>query len=241
MLRALIIDDEAPARSELVYLLGETGVVDVCGEASNVRDAVPLIKSTPADVIFLDIYMPGFNGLQLAESLKSHPNPPAIVFVTAHSEHALAAFNVNALDYLVKPVDRSRLEAALRKVATVATSTALPLERDESKRVLVSKAGKKLFVASADIIYIMAKDDYSYIVTAEDRFLSTSSLTSLEESLSGLEFYRAHRRYLINLKQVHSISPTPGGTLSITLENADGIEIPVSRRRVGSLKKLLNL
>ena len=105
MLKALVVDDEAPARSELRYLLGECEGVEVVGEASNAIEALQLIKAIPYDVIFLDIQMPGLTGVQLAEVLAGLTHPPAIIFVTAHSEHAVKAFEVRATDYLVKPVE----------------------------------------------------------------------------------------------------------------------------------------
>ena len=236
MIRALIVDDEAPARSELTYELEETGLVEVVGEAANVRDAVNFIKATPIDVIFLDINMPGFSGLQLAEVLGTHTNPPAIVFVTAYSEFAVKAFEVDAVDYIVKPVDRLRLESAIAKVRKGRTPCV-----DQSTRLTVTKGGKKHFISSGEITYLMAKDDYSYIYTEDARYLSTSSLTALEEKLDSAGFYRVHRRYLVNLSRIKSVEPQAGGTLELTLEDEAATKVPVSRRRVSGLKKEMGL
>lgn len=236
MIRALIVDDEAPARSELAYVLEETGQVELVGEASNVRDAVAIIKSTMVDVIFLDVNMPGFSGLQLAEVLGTHSNPPAIVFVTAYSEFAVKAFEVEAADYIVKPVDRDRLEAAIAKVRRGRTPCS-----DQSTRLTVTKGGKKHFLSSMEIAYLMAKDDYSYIYTNDTRYLSTSSLTALEEKLESAGFFRVHRRYLINLTRIRSVEPTTGGTLELTIDDDEGTKIPVSRRRVSALKRAMGL
>ena len=236
MIRAFIVDDEKPAREELAYLLDETGSVEVVGEAANVRDAVTLIKTIPAEVIFLDINMPGFSGLQLAEVLATHPNPPAVVFVTAYSEFAVKAFEVDAVDYILKPVDPERLKVALEKVRKGRTPCL-----DLSTRLTVTKGGKKHFISSADITYLMAKDDYSYIFAEDQRYLSTSSLTALEEKLAGAGFYRAHRRYLVNLAKVRSVEPHDGGTLELTIDDAESTKIPVSRRRVSGLKKEMGL
>lgn len=236
MIRALIVDDEAPARSELAFLLEETGQVELAGEAGNVRDAVAIIKSTAVDVIFLDINMPGFSGLQLAEVLGTHSNPPAIVFVTAYSEFAVKAFEVEAVDYIVKPVDRERLETAIAKVRRGRTPCS-----DQSTRLTVTKGGKKHFLSSMDIAYLMAKDDYSYIYTNDSRYLSTSSLTALEEKLDSAGFFRVHRRYLINLGRIRSVEPTTGGTLELTIDDDEGTKIPVSRRRVSALKRAMGL
>lgn len=236
MLKALVVDDEAPARSELRYLLGETGGVEVVGEASNAMEALQLIKAIPYDVIFLDIDMPGLSGVQLAEALAALTNPPAIIFVTAHSEHAVKAFEVKATDYLVKPVEIERLKKAVSRLTPVAEQAPARVER-----IPVEKAGKKLLVGVGDILYIMAKDDYSYLHTESDRYLSTMSLASLETKLDSAGFFRVHRRYLVNLACVKEVVPMYGGTLLLTLTDANATQVPVSRRRVPALKKALGL
>ena len=236
MLKALVVDDEAPARSELRYLLGEAGGVEVVGEASNTIEALQLIKAIPYDVIFLDINMPGLTGVQLAEVLAGLARPPAIVFVTAHSEHAVKAFEVNAADYLVKPVELDRLKRSISKLEPAAEQAPARIER-----IPVEKAGKKLLVSVDDILYVMAKDDYSYLYTAADRYLSTISLAQLEAKLEPVGFFRIHRRYVVNLSRVKEVVPMYGGTLLLTLTDEAATQIPVSRRRVPSLKKALGL
>ena len=191
MLKALVVDDEAPARSELRFLLGEAGDVEVVGEASNALEALQLIKAIPYDVLFLDIQMPGLSGVQLAEALAAHPRPPAIIFVTAHSEHAVKAFEVKATDYLVKPVELDRLKLAVSRLAPVAEQAPARIER-----IPVEKAGKKLLISVEDILYIMAKDDYGFLHTSADRYLQTMSLASLEsKSPAGQLSLALHRRY----------------------------------------------
>ncbi|MCL2818297.1 MAG: LytTR family DNA-binding domain-containing protein [Actinomycetia bacterium] len=237
MLRALIVDDEAPARAEMKYLLSKVKQVQVCGEASNVHEAVTLIKTVPADVLFLDIHMPGFSGLQLAEGLKSHPSPPAIVFVTAHSKHALAAFDANAVDYLMKPVDVGRLEIALSKVIEK-NADAQDGELEFETRITVSKGNKKFLLNPDEIAYCMAKDDYSYVYTAHDHYLSTTSLTAYEDRLADKGFFRAHRRYLVNLDWISTVEPTEGSSLLLTMKDDSQSKIPVSRRRVVEFKRI---
>jgi two-component system response regulator LytT len=236
MLKALVVDDEAPARSELRYLLGECGGVEVVGEASNAVEALQLIKAIPYDVIFLDIQMPGLTGVQLAEVLSGLTQPPSIIFVTAHSEHAVKAFEVRATDYLVKPVELDRLKQALARIEPIAEQAPARVER-----IPVEKAGKKLLVNVEDILYVMAKDDYSYLYTAPDRYLSTISLAQLETKLEPVGFFRIHRRYLVNLLRVREVVPMYGGTLLLTLSDEASTQIPVSRRRVPALKKALGL
>ncbi len=237
MIKAIIVDDEAPARSELSYLLEETGQVEVVAEAANVREAIERLKENGGDLMFLDIQMPGANGLQLAEALGRLKYPPAVIFVTAYSEHAAKAFDVNAIDYLVKPVETERLLKAISKAKKYLSSS---VKGAQVERIPVEKGGKKLLVSTDKIHFIMAKDDYSYLHTSNDRYLSTVSLAQLETKLEPYNFFRAHRRYLVNLNCVEEVTPLSGGTLQLTLTGEEE-KVPVSRRRVAALKKALGL
>jgi len=234
MLRALVVDDEAPARSELRFLLDEAGGVEVVGEASNAVEALQLIKAIPYDAIFLDIDMPGLSGMHLADVLSNLERAPAIIFVTAHSEHAVKAFEVAATDYLVKPVELDRLRHAIGRVAGLEGGTRI-------ERIPVEKAGRKILLSVEDIYYVMAKDDYSYLFTDAERYLSTISLAQLEQRLEPRGFFRVHRRYLVNLSQVKEVVPMYGGTLLLTLQDSGATQVPVSRRRVPALKRALGL
>ena len=229
MLKAIIVDDEASARSELRFLLDETGEVEVA--------AIEQLKDVGADIMFLDVNMPGVDGLQLAEALNELKYPPYIIFVTAYSEFAVKAFEVNATDYLVKPVETERLMQAIGKVKQLITAQG---RSTTNERIPVEKGGKKLLIPASKIHFIMAKDDYSYLHTENDRYLSTVSLAQLEAKLEPLGFFRVHRRYLVNLACVSEVDPVSGGTLLLTLTGEDE-QIPVSRRRVSSLKKALGL
>ncbi len=237
MLRAIIVDDEAPARSELKFLLDEFGSVDVVAEAASVREAIEKLKEYQCDVMFLDINMPEANGLQLANALQHLRYPPAVVFVTAYSEFALDAFKVNAIDYLVKPVESDRLAQA---VARVQENVALHAQAQHSERIPVEKGGKKILIAIDKIRFVMARDDYAYLQTDTDRYFSTVSLAQLEKRLDGHGFFRVHRGYLVNLAMVEGVEPVSGGTLLLTLNGVED-KIPVSRRRVSALKKALGL
>ncbi|MBQ6390607.1 MAG: response regulator transcription factor [Eggerthellaceae bacterium] len=237
MLKAIIVDDEAPARSELRYLLDELGQTEVVAEASTVREAIEKLKDHPCDVMFLDVNMPEANGLKLAEGLQTLKFPPAVVFVTAYSEFALDAFKVNAIDYLVKPVETERLAQA---IARVRDNVALHLRAQKSERISVEKGGKKILISIDKIRYVMARDDYAYLQTDTDRYFSTVSLAQLEKRLGTHGFFRVHRGYLVNLSMVEEVEPVPGGTLLLTLNGVEE-KIPVSRRRVSLLKKTLGI
>jgi len=237
LLKALVVDDEAPARGELRFMLSEAGGVEVVGEAGNAAEAMELIRAISYDVVFLDIDMPGLTGMHLAEALGELERPPAIVFVTAHSEHAVRAFEVEATDYLVKPVEVERLRRAVERLTPAApTSGAARVER-----VPVEKGGKKLLLAVEELFYVMAKDDYSYLFTDGERYLSTLSLAELERKLEPRGFFRVHRRFVVNLAQVKEVVPMYGGTLLLTMKDRAASQVPVSRRRVPSLKKALGL
>ena len=237
MLKAMIVDDEIPARSELRFLLDEIGGVETTVEAGSVREAIESLKERRCDVVFLDINMPGVNGMQFAEALSKLKNPPAVVFVTAYSEYGADAFGVNATDYLVKPVETERLRQAIDKVNAIVGSVQ---KKNSSERIPVEKGGKKVLVPTDKIRYIMAKDDYSCLYTEDDHYLSTISLAQLEVRLADANFYRVHRRYIVNLGYVNEVESVPGGTLLLTIRG-DNEKIPVSRRRVAPLKKVLKL
>lgn len=237
MLKAIIVDDEAPARSELKFLLDELGQTEVVAEAASVREAIEKLKEYPCDVMFLDINMPEATGLQLANALQHLKYPPAVVFVTAYSEFAIDAFKVNAIDYLVKPVEEERLAQA---IARVKEHVALHAQVQKLERIPVEKGGKKVLINIDSIRYVMARDDYAYLQTDTDRYFSTVSLAQLEKRLDGHGFFRVHRGYLVNLSHVTEVESVSGGTLLLTLDGCDE-KIPVSRRRVSLLKKALGI
>ncbi len=245
MLRALIVDDEGPARSELRYLLELPGDVEVVGEATNAREALELIEALDYDIVFLDIEMPALNGLDLAEKMRTREAVPAVIFVTAYSEHAVKAFELEAVDYLVKPVTADRLADAVEKVKRGERSQISRGGNGERKiqinRIPVEKAGKKILLPIEDIIFISSKDDYSYIHTADARYISSTPLRILEERLAENVFYRVHRRYLVNLNMVSEITPMYGGTFTLTVKDNARTQIPVSRRRSAGLKETLGL
>lgn len=237
MLKAIIVDDEVYARSELRFLLEEEGRVKVVAEAASAREAIEKLKKFPCDVVFLDVSMPEATGLQLAEALQHLKFPPAVVFVTAYGEYALDAFRVNAIDYLVKPVGAERLEQAIARVREQVT---LRMRTQKSGRISVQKEGKKLFVGTDKVRFIVACDDYAYLQTDADRYFSAVGLAQLEKHLDGHGFFRVHRSYLVNLSMVEEVESTSSGALLLTLNGVDE-KISVSRRRSSQVKKALGL
>ena len=237
-MRAMIVDDEAPARSELKYLLEESGRVDLIVEATSAREAVEKLMEVRVDVMFLDISMPKTNGMQLAEALHKLKNPPQVVFVTAYSEYALDAFGVDATDYLMKPVETDRLAQALDKIVEHIKPLNLPVSVE---RIPVVKSGSKVLVPIDQIRFIEAKDDYSCIYTESDRFLSTISLQKLEDRFVGHGFFRIHHSYIVNLEYVAALDVISAGILQLTIQGFEDKHISVSRRRVVALKRALGI
>lgn len=234
----MIVDDEAPARSELHYLLDQTNRISNIVEATGARDAVNKIIEARPDVMFLDISMPKTSGMHLADALHKLKNPPVVVFVTAYSEYAVQAFNVDAVDYLVKPVEIDRLNEALDKVEKRLASKA---SSHHVEKIAVEKAGHKVLIPIEEIRCIEAKDDYTCISTADDRYLSTSSLTKFEERLKDFGFFRVHRASIVNLEYIEDVTVGANGIMHLSLNGIEGRTISVSRRRVVQLRRLIGL
>ena len=235
----MIVDDEAPARSELRFLLEQTGKIGTITEASSVRSAIEMLMESRVDCrVSRYLRCPVPRACNLPRQLHKLKNPPAIVFVTAYSDHAVEAFDVDAVDYLMKPVEEARLDRAIEKVmqrAKPVTDSKVTIER-----IPVEKGGRKVLIPVDDIRFIMAKDDYSCIYTVDDRFLSTTSLAQFEAKLCDFGFFRVHRRYIVNLACVTDVETVPSGASSWALR-ASTNACRFSRRRVVPLKKALSL
>lgn len=229
-LRALLIDDEQPALDELAWLLGQDdriGLVDTCGSGTA---ALKMLRNHEYDVVFLDIQMPGLNGLELAEVLSQFRQPPLAVFVSAHEEHGVRAFDVNAVDYVLKPVRRERLTEAVRRVVE-----ALDLGEDAAEQVAVERGGVTRFIQRRDIRWVDAEGDYARLHTATDSFLVRIPLSTLEERWNSAGFVRIHRSTLVNLAAVTAFRVN-GGRITVQV---DDIELPVSRRQAATVRQLL--
>lgn len=246
-LRALIVDDEAPARSELRYMLENADNVEVVGEATNAREAIELIRALNHDVVFLDIEMPGLTGLNLAEIILELPQSPAVVFVTAYGEHAVKAFELDATDYLIKPFDEKRLLKTINKIVesrkeyhkSGAASTHKGLLN--IGRIPVEKKGKTILLSTQDIIFVDTKDDYTIIHTYDDSYITSFTLKGLEARLQDDAFFRAHRGFIVNLHEVKEIVPMFGGSFLLRVKDSKETEIPVSRRNAKNLRSILGL
>jgi DNA-binding LytR/AlgR family response regulator len=247
-IRALIVDDEYAAREELRYLLRSFPEVEIVGEATQMSEALELIRNIDYDLCFLDIRMPGGTGLELVRELSKRQRP-AVIFTTAYPDHAVEAFELDAVDYLLKPFDESRLAHALEKVmerGELVTEVEGEVEgRDDSTlppvdKIAVPVADRTVLLDVDEIVYATAARGYSYIVTANGRHLVPNSLTDLERRLSQRGFFRAHRGYLINLRKARAIEADFAGALRVVMEERDE-RVPVSRRQARELKRLIGL
>jgi two-component system response regulator LytT len=253
-LRALVVDDEPLAREEICYLLEEMGGVAVVAQAGNGPDAVEAVNEHEPDLVFLDVQMPGLTGFEVARRLVASGPPVAIVFVTAYDQHAIEAFEVNAVDYLLKPVDSGRLETAVQRVRQ-RRSTSRPLndqlerivqlvEQRQGRREQVAvKVGERyLLVQADDIIFASMVDESITIVTSQ---ISGSgnfrTLDELQARLDPARFWRVHRSHLVNINKIKEIVPWFSRNYILRMKDAKATEIPVSRSQTRRLRDYLKL
>jgi two-component system LytT family response regulator len=237
-MKALIIDDERLAREELKSLLKDHPKVNVIGECSNAEEAMDSIEKLKPDFIFLDIQMPGKDGFQMLAELATTPR---VIFVTAYDEYAIKAFEYNALDYLLKPVEAERMAEALRKL-----SEHIEQEREPEKhalsvndQVFVKDGDKCWFVKLKDVRLFESIGNYVRIYFDGNKPLILKSLNSLEQRLDERVFFRANRKYIINLNAVQKIENWFNGGLMVEIEG--GVQIEISRRQASRLKEMMSL
>lgn len=240
-MRALIVDDERLARKELTNLLQEFQEIEIVGEAVNAEDAEEKINSLKPDLLFLDIQMPGKTGFELLESLDSVPD---VVFTTAYDEYALKAFDYNAMDYLLKPIEPDRLKETVAKLLNRNSKPEASSESPAQKlgpqdRVFVKDGDKCWFVKLENIR--LFESDGNYIKIYFDNFkpMIHKSLNALDEKLDDRAFFRASRKHIINLTWVESIESWFNGGLMVVLRGGDKVE--VSRRQAARFKEMMSL
>jgi two-component system, LytTR family, response regulator len=239
-MKALLIDDERLARQELKSLLAPYPEIQIVGEANNAETAIESIKLLKPDVIFLDIQMPGKNGFELLEEISGLPE---VVFVTAYDEHAIRAFEVNALDYLLKPVQPSRLAETVKKILNKDSSVHETKEQtqplNDNDQVFVKDGEKCWFVKLSDIRLFESEGNYVRVHFEKNRPLILRSLNNLDERLNNRTFFRASRKHIINLKWVEGIENWFNGGLMVKLRGGEQVEI--SRRQAAKLKDMMSL
>jgi DNA-binding LytR/AlgR family response regulator len=238
-LRVLAVDDEAPARAELAYLLARDPRVTTVLTAADGAEALRTLETTPVDALFVDIRMPGLDGLDLARVLRRFASPPVVVFVSAYDSHAVEAFDLRAVDYVMKPVREERLTEAVRRVVEsrerVPSAAVPPAPESDDETIAVELGGVTRFVKRSDVRYVEAHGDYARLVTADGRHLVRVSLAHLEAEWAAAGFVRIHRRWLVALPAIDEVR-TDGGRMSLRVGDA---VLPVSRRHTRELRDRL--
>jgi two-component system response regulator AlgR len=241
-MRALVVDDEPLARERMRALLAEIGDVDVVGEAGNGRDALDAVAQLGPDVLLLDIRMPVMDGIEAARHLGALESPPALIFCTAYGDHALAAFDANAVDYLLKPVRGDRLRAALAKARRWSGEEARGIERalgaERARTHLCARVrGSLVLVPIVDVAYLLAEDKYVVVHHARGEVLIEEPLKALEDEFED-RFVRIHRNCLVARAKLTGLTRTPDGRL---FANVEGVvtSLEVSRRNLPALRKLI--
>lgn len=229
-LRALVADDEEPALAELVYLLSRDDRIGEIRTASNGPDALKILQGADLDVVFCDIKMPGLDGIDLARVLSKFASRPQIVFVTAYDEHAVDAFELHVVDYVLKPVREERLAEAVRRLSSAGAE---PPQQDD--QIAIELGGVTRFIRRGDVRYVEAQGDYARLHTPSGNHLVRVPLTTLEEEWRDFGFVRIHRSHLVSLSHVAEVR-MEGGRCSVVV---DGEELAVSRRHTKGLRDVL--
>ena len=236
-LRILVVDDEPLARSRLRTLLGDCNspTATVVAEAANATEAMEQLRRQPVDAVLLDIHMPGADGLALAQALRTLADPPAVVFVTAYAEHAVTAFELEALDYLTKPVRLERLQAALQKVERQLQARRVP-------QLVIQDRGRTERVPLNEVLYFKAELKYITVRTAGRSYILDGSLSELEER-HGAHFLRVHRNALVARRAVRALEkhydPEEGEGWAVRLNGVDE-SLSVSRRQLSAVREALS-
>jgi len=252
----VIADDEQPARDELAYLLKGFPDIDVVGQARNGVETVALVRELNPHLVFLDVEMPGLDGLGVIKKLvEKKARLPHFVFVTAYDQYAVQAFEVSAVDYVLKPIARSRLERAMEKVRRVMEATESTQEKlnrlmklfeerpiPQKSKLVVRSGGRLSLVDSDEIIYASIEDGVISIVTRDlEGHSNFRTMEELQANLDPRTFWRVHRSYLINTNRIREVVPWFKSSYQLKMDDRKQTEIPVSRAQTRKLRELLNL
>jgi two-component system response regulator LytT len=261
-LRTVLVDDEQLARDELGFLLGQVGGIEVIAQAGNGVEALSTIDRLQPDLVFLDVQMPGLTGFEVARRLLDTRAPSHIIFVTAYDQHAIEAFEVNAVDYLLKPVEQTRLQVAIdrarrrisvERVLDRGTSSVntdqlekivqLVSERQSRRERLAIKIGERFMLVQAeDVLYASLRDDGIAVVTEQHAGTSNyRTLDELQDRLDPSVFWRVHRSHLVNINKIKEIVPWFSRNYILRMKDAKSTEIPVSRTQTKRLREYLKI
>ncbi len=231
-LRVMVVDDERPALDELAWMLDQDPRIETVVSTDSAAEALRLLQEQSVDAVFTDIRMPGLTGVELAKVLSRFKDAPSVVFITAHDDHAVEAFELGAVDYLLKPVRDERLAEAVRRVVDASATGAIEPDDDQ---IAVELGGVTRFISRADVRYAKAQGDYARLITADAAHLVRVPLTHLEEEWRDAGFVRIHRSLLVSLAHVEEVR-MDAGRCSVVI---GGEELQVSRRHTRELRDLL--
>jgi two-component system, LytTR family, response regulator LytT len=255
-IQTLIVDDEKPARDELAYLLKGFSEINLVGQGKNGLEAVALIKEHNPDLVFLDVQMPGLDGFGVIKKLVERKlHVPQIVFATAYDQYAVQAFDVNAVDYVLKPFDKGRLAKAIQRAKKLLEANASPVDRLESlvgqlgaprsaqpTKLLVKSQARLFLLDAEEMVYAAIADGTITIYAREFEGISNyRTIEELQESLDGEIFWRAHRSYLVNINHIKEVVPWFKSSYMLKMNDKKQSEVPVSRAQTKRLRELLKL
>jgi two-component system response regulator LytT len=248
VLRILVVDDEAPARRDLKRILGKLAGVVIAGEAGDGHEAVKSIRKLRPDVVLLDIQMPGLDGFQVVGRIAGMEREPSVIFITAYDEYALRAFDVHAIDYVLKPVEEKRLAQAIARARRIRTgaeagpdlAALLGAVGAAPKRIAVRQGESLVMVDVNDILYATVDGGSIKVVAREvEGSVAFRSLDELGRELGPGRFMRVHKSYLANVGRIYEITPWFGGSYKLRMDAKGGPEIPLSRAQAKELRKIL--
>lgn len=249
-MRAIVVDDEPLARDELTFLLEQCEGVEVVGAASEATSALAELADKAVDVAFVDLRMPGPDGIALAESIKRRHPKTKVVVVSAHDDGAVRAFEAQVTDYLLKPVRLERLQQTLGRLADAISATSSEPGAQEAResarpgalpngpldRIAVRRRGSYVVIDVADILCFEVKDELVWATTADDRYALDLTLTAVEQQMPAGEFFRSHRSFLVRLSCIRAIEPEGGGIYTLRIDHPDNPPIPLARERARQLR-----
>jgi two-component system response regulator LytT len=247
-LRLLIVDDESPARRDLKRICAKLEGIEIVGEGSEGLEAVKLIKKLSPDVVLLDIQMPGLDGFQVLSRIAGSQNEPSIIFITAYDQYAIKAFEVHAVDYILKPVEEKRLVQAIERARRVRKGSEpkpdlaalLSTVGASPKRLAVRQGEALVMVDVGDILYATVSEGSIKVVARTlEGTVGFRSLDELERELGSSQFMRVHKSYLANVNRIYEITPWFSGSYKLRMEGKDGPVIPLSRAQARELRKLI--
>jgi two-component system LytT family response regulator len=251
-LRTILVDDEPLARDELAFLLSELGGIEVVGQAGDAAEALKLAEREDPQLAFVDLRMPGPDGIALAQALKRRHPQLQIIVVSAHDDAALRAFEAQVLDYVLKPVRLERLKAAVER-AFAAIAPARPSQPHSAshppgppgpreaplERLAVRRGGVYVVLELSDVIYFEMKDELVWAVTASDRVALDLTMTTLEQRLPDGAFFRSHRGALVRIDKIRAMEPAGAGTYELVMDHPEAPRVPLARERARLLKELI--